>query len=270
MTLHRTIPGLAVPIVITAFGTTTKAMETYDRLDARVRERFPGHEVRWAYTSRVVKERVKRSRDLDFPDPGEVLSALEEEGHAWAVVQSLHVLCGHEFDRLVQVAHESPLRTAVGLPLLSSPQDFDEVAKALAPALVAGEDEAVVLAGHGTDHPIWCAYEALEQRIWRVAGPRVYVGLVEGSPGAGEVLERVAADGCKRARLVPFMLVAGRHFLEDLAGGEDSWKARFEGRGMEVTLDPRGLGMREGIAEVFCRHIAEALDVIPKGSEGNP
>ena len=260
----------SVPIVITAFGTTTRALETYGRLDARVRERFPGHEVRWAYSSRMVKDRVKRTRDLDFPDPGEVLSALKEEGYGWTVVQSLHVLCGHEFDRLVQVAQEAPVRTAVGLPLLSSPQDFDEVATVLAPDLVAGDGEAVALVGHGTDHPIWCAYEALEQRVRRLAGPRVYVGLVEGSPGAGEVLERVAADGCARVRLVPFMLVAGRHFLEDLAGGEGSWKARFEAGGLEVTLDPRGLGMREGIAEVFRRHIAAALDVIPGGSEGDP
>jgi sirohydrochlorin cobaltochelatase len=65
------------------------------------------------------------------------------------------------------------------------------------------------------------------------------------------------------------MLVAGRHFLEDLAGQEGSWKARFEAHGLEVALDPRGLGARGGIAEVFCRHIAEALDVIPEGSGGD-
>jgi sirohydrochlorin cobaltochelatase len=257
-----------IPIVITAFGTTTRALETYALLDARVRERFPDHEVRWAYSSRMVRERVKRSRNLDFPDPGEVLSVLKEEGHDWAVLQSLHVLCGHEFDRLVKVAEASPVRTAVGLPLLSSPQDFDEVAAALTPDLAGGEDEAVVLAGHGTDHPIWCAYEALEQRLRRAAGPRVYVGLVEGDAGAEVVVDRVRADGCARVRLVPFMLVAGRHFLEDLAGGEGSWKGRFEASGLAVELDPRGLGARDGIAEVFCRHVEEALDVIPQGSEG--
>jgi sirohydrochlorin cobaltochelatase len=258
-----------IPIVITAFGTTTRALETYALLDARVRERFPDHEIRWAYSSRMVRERVKRSRNLDFPDPGEVLSALKEEGHAWSVVQSLHVLCGHEFDRLVKAAEASPVRTAMGLPLLSSPQDFEEVAAALAPDLAGGEDEAVVLAGHGTDHPIWCAYEALEQRVRQAAGPRVYVGLVEGASGAEDVVDRVRADGCSRVRLVPFMLVAGRHFLEDLAGQEGSWKARFEAHGLEVALDPRGLGARGGIAEVFCRHIAEALDVIPEGSGGD-
>ena len=256
-----------IPIVITAFGTTTKALKTYDRVHERVLERFPDHDIRWAYTSRMVKDRVRKSRNLEFPDPAEVLSALRDEGHDWAAVQSLHVLCGHEFDRLVDLVSASPVRTAMGLPLLSSPEDFDGVAGVLAPELRAGKDEAVVLVGHGTDHPMWCAYAALEQRMRRVAGSHVHVGLVEGAPGPGEILERVLAAGCSRVRLVPFMLVAGVHFLEDLAGEEDSWRSAFEDRGIEVVLEDRGLGSRGGIIDIFCRHIAQALDVIPGTGE---
>jgi len=257
----------AVPIVITAFGTTTRALKTYDTVDALVRRRFPGHDIRWAYTSRMVKDRVKRSRNLDFPGPAEVLSSLHDEGHPWAVVQSLHVLCGHEFDRLVALASVCPIRTAIGLPLLSAPEDFDDVVADMAGELRPGEGEAVVLVGHGTDHPIWCAYDALEKRFQRVVGPRVHVGLVEGSAGPVETVSRVRESGCSRVRIVPFMLVAGRHMLEDLAGPEDSWKAAFESRGMEVSLEGQGLGGRAGIIEVFCRHIAQALDVIPVNRE---
>lgn len=267
MPLNGNASHCPVPIVITAFGTTTQALKTYDRVDRRVRERFPDHDVCWAYTSRMVKDRLKKSRNLDFPGPDEVLSRLHSEGYAWAVVQSLHVLCGHEFDRLAAVAAEAPIRTAMGLPLLTAPEDFDAVVEALAPELRSEEGEAVILAGHGTDHPIWCAYAALEQRLRQVVGLRVHVGLVEGVPGPEEILERVRADGCSRVRLVPFMLVAGRHFLEDLAGREDSWKAQFESQGLNVVLEERGLGSRKGIIEVFCRHIAQALDVIPGCAE---
>ena len=253
-----------VPIVITAFGTTTKALKTYDLVDRRVRAQFPDHDIRWAYTSRMVKDRVKRSRDLDFPGPEEALSDLHAEGHAWAVVQSLHVVCGHEFARLVQVASAGPVRTAMGLPLLTAPEDFDAVVKVLAPEVRTDEDEAVVLTGHGTDHPIWCAYAAFERRLREAAGHRVHVGLVKGSPGPDEIVERVKVAGLTRVRLVPFLLVAGRHFLEDLAGAEGSWKAAFEARGVEVALEERGLGSRAGIADIFCRHIEEALDAIPR------
>lgn len=48
------------PIVITAFGTTTEALQTCDRLDGRVRVRFSGHGLRRACSSREVTDR-------DFP-----------------------------------------------------------------------------------------------------------------------------------------------------------------------------------------------------------
>ncbi len=259
-------PRPSVPIVITAFGTTTRALETYDRIEARCRERFPECEVRWAYSSRMVKDRVKHRRALNFPDPVEVLSALYAEGHTWAVVQSLHVICGHEFHRLARLAEESPIRTSMGLPLLTAPDDLEEVARVLSPELCTAGDEAAVLVGHGTDHPAWCAYAALEQRARRLAGPHVYVGVVEGSPGPEEILERVLGAGYERVRLFPFMLVAGRHFLEDLSGPEDSWKSAFEARGLGVALDGKGLGARDGVIEVFLRHAAEAVDVIPESA----
>ena len=39
-------------IVLTAFGTTTNAFSTYQNIENQVKERFPGHEIRWAYTSK--------------------------------------------------------------------------------------------------------------------------------------------------------------------------------------------------------------------------
>ena len=39
-------------IVLAAFGTTTNAFPTYDKIDKQVKERFPGYEIRWAFTSK--------------------------------------------------------------------------------------------------------------------------------------------------------------------------------------------------------------------------
>jgi len=59
------------------------------------------------------------------------------------------------------------------------------------------------------------------------------------------------------------MLVAGVHFMEDMAGEEDSWKTAFEEKNISVSLDQNGLGMNSSIVEIFCQHIHDALDVIP-------
>ena len=77
-------------------------------------------------------------------------------------------------------------------------------------------------------------------------------------------MRAVAAAGYGRVRLVPLMLVAGVHFEEDLAGDQSSWKSDFEAFGIEVVLEGSGLGFYAPVIEQCCRHIAAALDVIPR------
>jgi sirohydrochlorin cobaltochelatase len=252
------------PIVLSAFGTTTRAMRTYDAIDAKVRARFPEHPVRWAYTSRMVRHRLQKEHGLELKPPQQILAELHRENYEWAVVQSLHLVCGHEFERLMDEVGNGPVRTSMGLPLLDSPKDYSRVIQILQ-RQHGGKDsrEALVLAGHGTDHAIWAAYPALEKIAQQVMGKRVFVGVVEGWPSVEDIVQEVQHLGFGKVRLVPFMLVAGVHFREDLAGEEDSWKARFEAEGLEVAVEDRGLGQYSDIMDVFLDHIQEALDVIP-------
>ncbi len=252
-----------IPIVMAAFGTTTRALETYAFIDEICRERFAGHEILWSYSSRMVKDWIKKRRDIDLKHPHQVLSELKDKGHKWAVVQSLHLLCGHEFYRLVEEVGESPVRTSIGLPLLCDHEDYEAVVRGLGKDLSQNEDEAVILVGHGTDNPIWSSYLALHHMFRKEFGSNIYVGVVEGDPSRDKIVAAVKGAGVERVRLVPFMFVAGTHFQEDLAGDDDSWKTAFEERGISVLLEERGLGFRQEIVEIFCRHIREALDVIP-------
>ena len=50
------------PIVIAAFGTSTKAMDTYDKMSAVIESQLPGHEIYWAFTSRYVMNRLKKRK----------------------------------------------------------------------------------------------------------------------------------------------------------------------------------------------------------------
>jgi sirohydrochlorin cobaltochelatase len=91
------------------------------------------------------------------------------------------------------------------------------------------------------------------------------VGVVEeGYPDQKAIVRAVTASGYARVRLAALMLVAGMHFEEDLAGGEKSWKAAFEAAGIQVELEPGGLGLNSQIIEIFCRHMEAALDIIPR------
>jgi sirohydrochlorin cobaltochelatase len=94
-------------------------------------------------------------------------------------------------------------------------------------------------------------------------GSKTFMGVVEGYPSRKKIVTDVEKSGFRKVRLVPFMLVAGTHFKEDLAGGEDSWKTAFEEKGILVSIETKGLGYNQGIVDIFCKHIQDALDVIP-------
>ena len=61
--------------------------------------------------------------------------------------------------------------------------------------------------------------------------------------------------GYRKAVLRPFMIVAGDHANNDMAGDdEDSWKSVFETAGLQVTAIVEGLGQLPAIREIFVDH----------------
>lgn len=253
-----------IPIVLAAFGTTSKAMETYSFIDKIVKNRFAGHEVLWSYSSRIVKNRIKKKNNIELKHPHQVLAELKDQGFAWAVVQSLHLMCGHEFYRLKDEVQECDIRTSIGLPLLYSPIDYKKVLTTLNSLICSNKEKAVVFIGHGTDHPAWTTYAAFLNMLRESGKANAYVGVVEeGHASMEQVAGDVSKAGYKHVLLVPMMLVAGVHFMEDMAGDEDSWKTAFESINISVALEQKGLGLNSSIIDIYCSHIYNAIDAIP-------
>ncbi|MCK5542665.1 MAG: sirohydrochlorin cobaltochelatase [Desulfobacterales bacterium] len=254
---------MKTPILVTAFGTTEKAFQTYEYMDKFFKEKFKDQPVVWAYSSRFVKAKRKKANNHDIKDPVEALKKLKKDGNEWVVLQSLHIIGGHEFQRLVAEALKLDIRISMGLPLLTSVKDYEETAEAVASLIPKSEDEAAVFVGHGTDHPAWASYPTFEKFLRKKFGSRVFTGVLEGYPGIDETIKRIEVKGFKKVSIIPFMLVAGMHFKQDLTKKEDSWQKTFERRGIEVNVVNFGLGELDKINNIFARHISEALDAIP-------
>jgi sirohydrochlorin cobaltochelatase len=253
-----------IPIIMAVFGTTSRAEATYKIIDRQVREVFPGHEIHWAYSSRMVKGLMQGKQEGTIKHPHEILRELQARGHNWAVVQSVHLIGGHEFFRLLREIRDEEIRTSVGMPLLTSPDDHIRVGRCLEPIIRANSEKAILLIGHGTDHPAWTTYPALQQTLRQMFGNRIFVGAVEHFPPSEGLIAEISAAGFEKAFLIPFLLVAGVHYHHDLMSEEkDSWRSRLHDAGItiETTLD--GIGGMACIGEIFCDHIREALDVIP-------
>jgi sirohydrochlorin cobaltochelatase len=151
---------------------------------------------------------------------------------------------------------------AVALPLLSSYEDLVRTAEALLSQLPPrrGAEDAVLFMGHGNrHHPADMVYAAMNHVLSGLA-ENVHVATVQGRPALGDVLPRLLAAGVQRARLIPFMTVAGEHARQDMAGdGPDSWRSVLARNGIRCEVQMAGIAENPAIVEIWLDHLREAM-----------
>ena len=248
------------PILIPAFGTTATALATYGHLDTAIRNHFSENEVIWSYSSRVAtKKMVQQEEVAPFSLEG-TLRQLEARQIGGVVVQSLHLLPGTEFHDLQRTIRSSGLAFATGLPLLTTPDDYEAIGEILRPTIDERPGKAILLLGHGTTHPTWSAYYCLEKILRRKFGASIYVGALEKLPDSKSLPAEIQAAGFTEVCIIPFLLIAGMHYGRDIVGdGPNSWTTRLRNSGLSVEAISHGLGLFPGVEQLIIRHLAEAL-----------
>ena len=120
---------------------------------------------------------------------------------------------------------------------------------------------ALCLMGHGTEADSNADYAKMQEVFKNEGLTQFFVGTVEAEPTCEDVIAAASAAGYKKAVLAPFMVVAGDHANNDMAGDEDgSWKTEFEKAGFEVTTVVEGLGGLTDIQNLFVAHAQAAVD----------
>ncbi|MEW5723160.1 MAG: sirohydrochlorin cobaltochelatase [Thermodesulfobacteriota bacterium] len=254
-------------LLLAAFGTSVpEARAALDHVEKKIKAAFPGLEVRWAYTSRIIRAKLAKE-GLQYDSVAEALARMGADGFTKVAVQSLHTIPGLEYQELVETARalaglpDLPDRIEVGEPLLFTSEDVGKTMAAILANLPAERkpDEAVVLMGHGTHHPADAFYPALQYYFWK-KDPHIFVGTVEGAPSLAEVREELEKRGLKKVWLLPFMSVAGDHALNDLAGPEeDSWKSILTKAGLTCVPVLKGTAEYEEIVDLWVGHLEVAL-----------
>jgi sirohydrochlorin cobaltochelatase len=254
-------------ILLVAFGTSDpEAAKAFDLVEKRTRERFPDVELRWAYTSRMIRSKLaKESKVLDSPEIA--LAKLMDQGYTHVAVLSLHTISGQEFHELYQNSHlfgqmaGGFQRILVARPLLSSAKDMQDVGEALLksiPGRKAGE--AVIFMGHGTQHhPADAIYLAMNQ-VFQELDANAHVAAVEGRSSLENVIPKLKKRNVKKVFLLPLMAVAGDHAKNDMAGDDpDSWKSILTSRGFKVEPILRGTAEIPEIVDVWLDHLRDAV-----------
>lgn len=263
-------------ILLVAFGTSVpEARVAYKALEAKVKTAHPGVEVRWAYTARSIRHTLA-AEGLALHSPAGALGRMLDDGFTHVAVQSLHIIPGQEYHDLaatVQAFGSIPkgfARLVLGPPLLGGPEDMSALAKAVLGSIPAlGENEALVLVGHGTHHLAAAFYPAMHYYLQQESR-RALVGTIEGTPSIEDVLAELARIKATKVRLLPFMTVAGEHAHNDIAGDDpDSWNARLKAQGIACRPSMRGLAEVPAVADIWVGQLGRSLETLRAEPQGH-
>ncbi len=254
-------------VLVVSFGTSfaeTRA-KTIDKLEAAVAAAFPERRLYRAWTSKMIINKVRSRDGMQISTVAEVLQQMQADGVDDLLVQPTHILPGVENDLMladIQAQAENFAHLAVGQPLLSSTDDMFKMIDIVAQELDNEPDTALILMGHGTKHYINPVYAALDYMFKEVGHSNIFVGTVESYPNLDNVLGLLKKTPYLSVRLAPFMIVAGNHVINDMAGDEaDSWKNRMEEAGYKVDCLQCGLGEFDGVADLLCQHALAAQTI---------
>ena len=252
-------------ILVVSFGTSyhQTRKKTIDRIEADIQAACPDRKIYRAWTSKMILRKLKTRDGIHIDNVKEAMEAMHRDGITDVIIQPTHVINGIENDLMkedVLAFQNCFARITFGAPLLTSEQDSREVVQVLTDAWGGlPKEEALVFMGHGTPHYANAIYAALDYTFKDFGYKNIFMGTVEAYPSMDSLLKQVKDYQPSRIHLAPFMIVAGDHAQNDLAGNEpDSWKSRFEQEGYAVTCHLKGLGEYDGIRHIFLRHIEEA------------
>ena len=253
-------------ILVVSFGTSYNDSReaTIGAIEAAIQAANPGSEVRRAFTSQIIIDKLKDRDGIEIDNVEEAFARLVKDGVKDLIVQPTHVMNGYEYDDLMKVVEDNRSKFSsvkVGAPLLTSDADYDAVIAAITAATAEYDDGKTLITfmGHGTEHASNATYAKLQEKLTAAGKTNYCVGTVEAEPSLDDVIAAAKAGGYTRVVLEPLMVVAGDHANNDMAGDEeDSWKVILQNEGFEVTPILRGLGQLPAVCAVYVDHVKNA------------
>lgn len=253
-------------VLVVSFGTSynDSRAQTIGAIEKAVANAYPDYEVRRAFTSQIIIDKVEKRDGEKIDNVTEAMDKLVSDGVKELIVQPTQIMNGFEYDDAVKEVKPYVQKfksVKYGKPLLDSEADYGALIEAITAETKSFDDgnTALVFMGHGSEHPANAAYAKLNAALKSAGRANYTVGTVEAKPDVADAIAAVKALPVKRVVLSPLMIVAGDHANNDMAGSEDdSWKTLFEAEGYEVTANLHGLGEQPGIQSLFVRHVKEA------------
>lgn len=256
-------------ILVVSFGTSYNDSRdlTIGGIETAISTAFPEYQVRRAFTSQIIIDKLKERDGIEIDNVKEALDRAVADGIKELVVQPTHLMDGYEYqDFVAELSNyvENFDQIIIGEPLLMSDEDFTEVVKIITGKTASYDDgqTAICFMGHGTGAESNAVYAKLQDVLSQSGYENYYIGTVEATPSLEDMMALLSQKGFyQKVVLEPLMVVAGDHANNDMAGDEaDSWKSILESDGYEVECILEGLGQIPAIQDLYVKHLQTAIN----------
>ena len=262
-------------IVVMTFGTAfaENRAKTIDATIEGIKAAHPGVKVVTAYTSHIIIDRVAANEGIKYPTPEEALAQLKAEGYTRVALTTLDIIPGMEYNYKLGVFNsykQDFKKMTIGTPLMywqgqeEQADDVTEVLEAFATQFPkTKKGEGIVMMAHGTPNIANAYYAVIQEKLQEMGYDNVFIETVEGWPSLETIIPKLKAKKIKKVTIMPFMMVAGDHANNDMAGSEeDSHKSILEKEGIKVEAYIHGLGENEAVRNVFVERANAAWDAL--------
>lgn len=253
-------------ILAVSFGTSHNDTRkvTIDAIEDDMKAAFPDYALYRAWTSKMIIKKLKNRDGVSICTVKEAMEQMKQDGITDVLVQPTHVINGIENDLMKEDAlsfRDEFHSISFGEPLLTNEQDSLDVIHAITNEFSdLQKDEVLVLMGHGTTHYANAIYAALDYTFKDQGFKNIFLGTMEAYPSMETLMKMVKEYNPKKVILAPFMIVAGDHAKNDMAGDNpESWYSQFVAAGFETKTIVKGLGQYPGIRKILVEHL-RAID----------
>lgn len=248
-------------ILVISFGTSydDTRNNTIGAIEEDIKKAYPNYEVRRAFTSKTIVSKLKERDNLQIANINQAMENLIKDKFETVICQPTYIINGYEYYDMIKeinIFKNKFKSLQIGTPLLTSTQDYYDIVNSINKEMPKLDfNDALLLVGHGTKHFSNSAYAALDYQFKDNGNKNIFVGTIENYPNLNTVLKQIKALNFKKIYLMPFMIVAGEHAINDIAGNNmASWKTTFENEGFEVELILKGLGEYQSIRKIYIKH----------------
>ena len=255
-------------ILAVSFGTSHNDTRkvTIDAIERDMQEAFPDYMLYRAWTSKMIIKKLKNRDNVHVFTVREAMEQMKKDGITDVLIQPTHVINGIENDLMKEdaLAYRDDFHSITfGDPLLTSAEDNLAVIQAIADEFSdLAQDQVLVLMGHGTTHYTNSIYAALDYTFKDKGYKNIFLGTVEAYPSMESLMRMVKEYNPSKVVLAPFMIVAGDHAKNDMAGDDpESWYSQFKTAGFEVEPVVKGLGEYPGVRSLLVEHLKVAAEM---------